>query len=65
MWCVCSDRQGNLSLITREAREDMLKIFMDAKKKIATHVVKEFDNKNQAKKYISDIKTVNKIIDKI
>jgi hypothetical protein len=64
-WCVCSNREGVLSLMTRYEREEMLKILGPLKKGVPTHVVKTFENKKDAKKYISDIKRVNKLIKKI
>lgn len=65
MWCVCSNREGVLSLMTRYEREEMLKILIPLKKGVSTHVVKTFKKKKDAKKYIADIQRINKMIKKI
>lgn len=61
-WCVCSTRDGKLSLLTRVEREMMLKVLMSLKKEIPTHVIKTFESKSDAEKYILEINRVNKLI---
>lgn len=63
MWCVCSNRDGYLSLMTRDERELMLSVLMDLKVPIPTYVVKVFEEKEDAEKYIRDINNTNDIID--
>ncbi len=64
-WCVCSSRDGYLSLMTRDERETMLSVLMDLKVPIPTYVVKTFEKKEDAEKYIRDINHTNDIIDNI
>lgn len=64
-WLVCSTRTGVLSLMTRVDRENLLIKLRSEKKRISTHVVKVFKSKEKAKKYIKEIKSVNKLIDKL
>lgn len=64
-WLVCSTRGGVLSLMTRVDRENLLIKLRAEKKRISTHVVKVFKSKAKARKYIKEIKSVNKLIDKL
>jgi len=61
-WCVCLDRDGWLSLMTRSERELMLEVLMDIKAEIPSFVVKVFDHKEDAEQYIHNMKGVNKTL---
>lgn len=64
-WCVCSDRSGRLSLMTREYREDMIAICMMMEEEVPTHVVRVFTDVKEAIIYIEDIELVNELIEKL
>lgn len=64
-WCVCSDRSGKLSLMTREYREDMIAICMMFEEEVPTHVVRVFNDVKDAILYVEDIEEVNRIIESL
>lgn len=62
-WCVCSTRDGDLSLMSREEREILLKFLMYLKLGVPHFVVKVFYDKEDAEQYIRDMKETNDLID--
>lgn len=64
-WCVCSTRDGKLSLMTREYREDMIAICHIFEEEVPTHVVRVFNDVKDAILYIEDIELVNEIIENL
>lgn len=64
-WLVCSDRDGNLYIMTRQERETMLSVLMDAGKEIPHFVVKVFDGNEDAIKYIQSINEINNLLNSL
>lgn len=62
MWCVCANKDGDLSLMTRSERETMLDVLMDIKADIPSFVIKVFDHKEDAELYIKNMNGVNKTL---
>lgn len=65
MWCVCSDKEGFLSIQSRAERETMISVLIDCKKDVPNFVVKVFLKKSDAENYIFEINKVNNLIKKI
>ena len=61
-WCVCSDKDGNLTLMSRPTREAMLRWWSLVKVVPPTFVVKTFEDIGDAETYMDEMKLVNKLI---
>lgn len=64
-WLVCSTRDGDLSLMSREEREILLKCLMFLKIGVPHFVVKVFYDKSEAEQYIKDQKEINDLLDNL
>jgi len=62
-WCVCLDNDGSMVVMSRSAREILLKWCSIVGIIPESYVVKTFESREEAEKYIEDIKSVNDIID--
>jgi hypothetical protein len=66
MYCVCVDKKtGELSIQTRIERERTIDCLIDIQADIPTYVLKTFDLKEWAEKYIDDMINADKILNKI
>lgn len=65
MYCVCSDREGNLSIMTASEREQMLSVLMDLQQEIPTHVVKRCDTEAEAQDYVKGINQANDLLNRL
>lgn len=51
--------------MSRVEREFLLDVWMELEDGVPTHVVKTFEKKKDAKKYVRDMKKTNNLINKI
>lgn len=65
MYCVCQNKKdGELSIQERVDRETMLNVLINLKKQPEDFVVRMFDTKEKAEKYIVDITAAENLIKK-
>lgn len=65
MWCICIDKEsGDLFVMERVERETMLSVLLDLKQPIPSFVLREKETKEEAEKYIEEIKAANDLIEK-
>ena len=62
-WCVCSDKDGNLTLMSRKTREVLLRWWITIGYIPPNYVVKTFEDINDAEDYMDEMKLVNKLIE--
>lgn len=66
MWVVCTNRSENeFCVMTRKEREALLDAYIELGDGVPTKVIKTFDKKRDAKKYIRAMKLTNKFINKL
>jgi hypothetical protein len=66
MWCICIDKEtAELFTMERSEREAMLSVLLDLKQPIPSYVINFKSTKEEAEKYIEEIKRIDKDINNL